>query len=54
MIGVNTIDYFVYTHSLCSLNTPGNSLHTFGVPKTGQAVTHLLACVKTTYDIFSV
>ena len=37
MVGINSIDYFLHTQGLCSLNTPGNSLHSLGVPKTGLA-----------------
>ena len=29
-----SIDYFLLTHGPCSLNTPGNPLHTLGVTKT--------------------
>ena len=38
MFGAKSVDYFLLTLSLCSLNTPGNPfrLYTLGVLKTGQ------------------
>ena len=37
MLGVKSIDYFLRTNGLYSLNTPENLLNTLGVTKTGQA-----------------
>ena len=51
MFGAKSIDYCLLTHGLCSLNTPGNPLHSLGVPKTGQAE-NTPTCVKNMHNIF--